>query len=102
MGPLQKRLILTDWGKKVRPGTSGKIKVGLTGEPKKVTLSKNKTFAVTPLVLTPFVPFRRPRKKRSHLPVGGGGDDSQYARHGLLVPRAQAEHQEGHHSQPVF
>ena len=44
-------------GKKVRPGTFGKIKQ-VSGSTRKVPLSKNMNFAVTPLVLTPFVPFR--------------------------------------------
>ena len=45
-------------GKKVRPGTFGRINKGLIGVPQKVPLPKNMEFAVTPLVLTPFVPFR--------------------------------------------
>ena len=46
-------------GKKVRPGTFGEIEViRLMGVPKKFPLSKNMKIAVTPLVLTPSVPFR--------------------------------------------
>ena len=61
-GAAAKELILADWVKKVRPGTSGKIKVRLT---------KNMRFAVTPLVLTPFVPFREPSSLRR---LASGGD----------------------------
>ena len=43
-------------GRKVRSGTSGEIRVGEPKCPK--SLSKNMRFAVTPLVPTPFVPFR--------------------------------------------
>ena len=43
-------------GKKVRPDTFGKIKVGSREYP--ICPSVNMKFAVTPLVLTPFVPFR--------------------------------------------
>ena len=39
-------------GKEVRPGTFGNIKVGYPKSP-----VKQLKFAVTPLVLTPFVPF---------------------------------------------
>ena len=46
---------------KVRPGTFGKIKSRLEGVPKS-PLSKNVRFAVTPLVLTPRVPFRTLRR----------------------------------------
>ena len=49
-----KVMIFDRLGEKVRPGTFGKIK----GVPKK-SQSKNMRFAVTPLVLTPAVPFRR-------------------------------------------
>ena len=46
-------------GKKVRPGTLGKVKVGYVNEnTQKVPRSKNMKFAVAPSVLTPFVPFR--------------------------------------------
>ena len=44
-------------GKKVRPGTFGKDKRSLTGVSQKVPLPKNMKSQVTPLVLTPFVPF---------------------------------------------
>ena len=44
--------------KKVRPWHFWQNQSGLTGVTKQVTLSTTKTFAVTPLVLTPFVPFR--------------------------------------------
>ena len=44
-------------GKKVRPGTFGKMEVG-NWSTQKVPLSKNTKFPVAPLVLTPFVPFR--------------------------------------------
>ena len=46
-------------GKKVRPGTFGEIKVGYREYPKSTPVNtKNMKFAVTPLALTPFVPFR--------------------------------------------
>ena len=45
-------------GKKVRPGTFGKMKVSQREYPKSPSVKQNMTFAVTPLVLTPFVPFR--------------------------------------------
>ena len=48
-------------GKNVRPGTFGEIKVGYREYPK-VPLSKNMKCALTPLVLTPFVPFRAPAR----------------------------------------
>ena len=44
-------------GKKVRPGTFGKMEVG-NWSTQKVPLSKNTKFPVAPLVLTPFVPSR--------------------------------------------
>ena len=46
-------------GKKVHPGTFGRIKVGERGYPKSPSV-QNIKFEVTPLVLIPFVPFRRP------------------------------------------
>ena len=59
VGPLQKVMNFDRLGKKVRPGTFGKIKVGQREYPKnKKSLSKNIKIAVTPLVLTPFVSFR--------------------------------------------
>ena len=49
-------------GKKVHPGTLGEDKSRSTGVPKKFLcqMSKHMQFAVTPLVLTPFVPFQVP------------------------------------------
>ena len=57
MGPLQKVRNFDSLGKKIRPSTFGKINYRLTGVPKE-SMSKNMKFAVTPLVLTPLVPFR--------------------------------------------
>ena len=56
MGPLQKQIILTDWGKKVCPVTFGDTKVGLRERPKGPSV-KTMKFAVTPLVRIPFCPF---------------------------------------------
>ena len=53
-----KVMIFERLGKKVRPGTFGKINVGYRECPKSPSV-KNIKFAVTSLVLTPFVPFRR-------------------------------------------
>ena len=47
-------------GKKVRPGTFGKIKVGYREYPKSPSVKKYMTFAVTPRVLTPFVSLSEP------------------------------------------
>ena len=44
--------------KKVRPGTFWNIAAGQREHRRKVPLSTNITFAVTPVVLTLFVPFR--------------------------------------------
>ena len=44
--------------KKVRPGTSGKINSRLAGVPKKSLCPQKMKSAVTPVVLTPFVPLR--------------------------------------------
>ena len=56
-GAAAKLINLGRLGKKVRPGFFGKIKVGWRGYPKS-PCHKNIEFAVTPLVLNPFVPFR--------------------------------------------
>ena len=54
------KVMNSDWlGKNVRHGTFGKIKVGERECPKSPSV-ENLKFAVTPLVLTPFVPFRKP------------------------------------------
>ena len=58
MGPLRKTTILTDSGKGT-PWHVREDKRRLTGVPQKIPLSKNMKSAVTPLVLTPFVPFRQ-------------------------------------------
>ena len=63
-------------GNKLRPGTFGNVKVGSREYPKrypKRSLSKNMNIAVTPLVLTPFFPFRdvgRPSPTFTLLPPG--------------------------------
>ena len=48
-------------GEKVRPGTFVETKNRLTGVPPKVPLSNSMKLAVTPLMLTPFVPSRFPQ-----------------------------------------
>ena len=53
----------------------------LTGVPKR-SLSKNMKFAVTPLVLTPFVPFREPRNFASQ----GSEEFRRTASHGAAAP----------------
>ena len=60
MGPPQKYWILTDWGKR-HALALWEAKSRLNGSTQKITLSKNDKIAVTPLVLTPLVPFRVPR-----------------------------------------
>ena len=49
-------MIFDGLGKKVRPGSFGKIKQA-SGSTQKVPLSKNMKFAVTPLVLTQIAPL---------------------------------------------
>ena len=71
MGPLQKYSILKDWGKRYALALLGRQKQ-VNGSTQKVPLSKNMKFAVTPLVLTPFVPFRSPESRQrlgEHLAV---------------------------------
>ena len=46
------------FGEKVRPGTFWKMNLGFYGSTQKAPLSKHTKFAVTPLALTPSVPFR--------------------------------------------
>ena len=57
MGPLQNKLNLKAWGRKVHPGTFGKIASRIasrcTRVPNKVPLSNKLTLAVTPLVQRP-------------------------------------------------
>ena len=57
MGPLQKQLFLTNWGKRYALALLGRQKQ-VNWSTQKVPLSKNMKFVVTPLVLTPFVHFR--------------------------------------------
>ena len=58
-GAAAKEINFDRLGKKVRPGTFGKIsKVGKQQYPKGPSVKRNTAFAVTPLVLTPFVPLR--------------------------------------------
>ena len=56
-GAAAKVMVFERLGKKVRPVTFGKTKVGYREYPKGPSV-KDITFAATPLVLTPFVPFR--------------------------------------------
>ena len=72
-------------GKKVRPGTLG-ISKKVDGSTQKVPLSKNMTFAVTPLVLTPFVSFRGTRGRQP-----GSQEASQPVSQSASQPVYQAE-----------
>ena len=58
MGAAAKVMNFDRLGNKVRPGTFGKINRQVNGSAQKVPLSNNMKFAVTPMALTPFVPFR--------------------------------------------
>ena len=58
MGPLQKYQFC-QIGEKGTPWHFWEDESRLTGIPKNVPLSKTMKFAATPLVLTPFVPFRK-------------------------------------------
>ena len=63
---------MTDWGKKVRPGTFGMIKVGQREYPKSPSVKKHLKFAATPSVLTPSSPFSNVRVVR--LDLGDGAE----------------------------
>ena len=90
---------LTDWGKSVRPGTLGSIKVGLTGEPNKsVTTATTATeqqqqqqqqIRSDPISADPLCPFLRARERHAACETGRVAERTL---HGDGRPLREASH----------